>query len=39
MFEINNEVETKEETSQDFRSLGELQLALVGGGMGDATLC
>jgi hypothetical protein len=42
MLEILNHTESKEDvsvTDQDLRVLGELQLVLIGGGTGDATLC
>ena len=42
MLEILNHTESKEDVSvidQDLRVLSELQLVLIGGGTGDATLC
>ena len=42
MLEILNQTECKEDASaidQDLRVLSELQLVLIGGGTGDATLC
>ena len=42
MLEIFNHTESNEDVSvndQDLRVLSELQLVLIGGGTGDATLC
>lgn len=42
MLELLDQTESKQETTaieQDLRALSELQLVLIGGGTGDATLC
>lgn len=39
MFELFEEVDVKDNTADALATLSEMQLALIGGGTGDATLC
>ena len=39
MFELLQEVDMKDSTADSLATLSEMQLALIGGGTGDATLC
>ena len=39
MFELLQEVNANDATADTLATLSEMQLALIGGGTGDATLC
>ena len=39
MFELLQEVDVNDSTAEALAALSDVQLALIGGGTGDATLC